>query len=226
MPKGFHLLQQQVNDLHQQQHELRAARKRLTGARRQLRSQRKHILQFALLAVSWAQTLLKREQALEARETALREKEEAIAKREAVVASKERAALGVAQDIVPPNDQEERSKPQQDWSAVDTILADLRNQTPRSLLPLAPATDGAQPASTPAGPDVPITHEQGAHHTPGKDTAAHAGHTDGPPGEGRPNLTLVPPVPAVQSPHAASVGSESNSQPLLAGRHQLITPSG
>jgi hypothetical protein len=57
LAEGFHLLQQQVNDLHQQQYELRAARKRLSDARRQLRSQRKHALQFALLVVSWAQTL-------------------------------------------------------------------------------------------------------------------------------------------------------------------------
>jgi uncharacterized protein (DUF3084 family) len=162
LAEGFHLLQQQVNDLHQQQHELQGARKRLSDAQRQLRSQRKHTLQFALLAVSWAQTLLKREQALEARETALREKEEAIAKREAVVASTERAALGVAEDVVSPNDQEERSKPQQDWSAVDTILADLRTQLPCSLSPHAPATDGAQPASSPAGLDSLITHEEGA----------------------------------------------------------------
>ena len=224
LAQGFHLLQQQVNDLHQQQHELRAARKRLSDARRRLRNQRKHTLQFALLVVSWAQNLLKREQALEARETALREKEEAIAQREAVVASKELAALGVAQDIVALNDLEERSTPHQDWSAVDIILSDLRNQTPRSLLPLAPTTDAAQPASTPAAPDVTIAHEQGAHHTPGKDPAAHARHTEGPPGEGRPNLTLVPPVSGVQSPHAASVGSQSRPQPLLADRHQLITP--
>jgi hypothetical protein len=224
LAEGFHLLQQQVNDLHQQQHELQAARKRLTDARRQLRSQRKHALQFALLVVSWAQMLLKREQALEAREIALREKEEAIAKREAVVASTELAALGVAEDTVPPNDQEERSKPEQDWSAVDTILADLRNHPPRSLLPLAPATDGARPASSSAGRDSLITHEQGAHHTPGKDTAAHAGQTESLSAKSHPNLTLVPPVPAVQFPSAASVSSQSDSQPLLAGRHQLITP--
>jgi hypothetical protein len=224
LAEGFHLLQQRVNDLHQQQHELKAARKRLRDAQRQLRSQRKHTLQFALPAVSWAQTLLKREQALEARETALREKEEAIATREAAVASNELAVLGEAQDIVPPNDHEERPKPQQDWSAVDTILADLRNESSPSLRPLSPTTDRVQPDSTIAGPDFPITHDQGAHCTPGMDATAHVTQTDGPPGDGHQNLTLVPPVPVVPSPRAESLDSKSTSQSLLADRHQLITP--